>query len=378
MPGDPSRRGSDAVHPSADAVAAPREPAGRVVIRPEHLYKAVALFFLLAFLYRFWDELSYVLLLLYATAIVAVLLNAAVQRLPLSRLWATALLGVIVAGVLGVAAWLGISAIAAELRDLSGRVPDFQAQLASWEEWIRAKTGLRVQLIGPGTGETLRNALLRSGSGLLGSAQGLFEVILVPLLILVGALFATAGPNERLITPALRAVPGDLRPAYRRILELMGDRVVGWLQGTLIDMVCVGALYIVAFSLIGVPNALLLGALNGLLVFVPLIGPWIGGLIAVGVAFLVDPMLALWTALSVIVIQQIEQNLIVPWAFSRAADVHPMITLFALVLFGSLFGFLGLLLAIPLVLLFGTLIQVLWIERTIDTDREPIAPVVNE
>jgi predicted PurR-regulated permease PerM len=63
---------------------------------------------------------------------------------------------------------------------------------------------------------------------------------------------------------------------------------------------------------------------------------------------------------------------------SQQAEVHPLVTLFSLILFGSLFGFLGVLLALPLVMLFWTVIEVLWVERAIDTDDDRIRPVVKE
>ena len=96
------------------------------------------------------------------------------------------------------------------------------------------------------------------------------------------------------------------------------------------------------------------------------------------VALLDDPAKAPWVALAAIAIQQIEANLITPFAMSREAEIHPFITLFALVFFAGIFGFLGMLLALPLVLLVWTVVQVLWVERAIDTDRDPITPVVEE
>jgi predicted PurR-regulated permease PerM len=171
-------------------------------------------------------------------------------------------------------------------------------------------------------------------------------------------------------------VPRDLRLAFRRIFELLGVRILAWLKGTLIAMVGVGVLSFAAYSLLGVPNALLLAVIAGLVEFIVLVGPWIGGIVAVLVAFVHDPMLALWVALAAIVIQQIESNIITPWAMSTAAHLHPFVTLFALIFFGSLFGLLGILLAVPLVLLFWTVIEVLWVERALDADEDPIMPVV--
>jgi predicted PurR-regulated permease PerM len=131
-------------------------------------------------------------------------------------------------------------------------------------------------------------------------------------------------------------------------------------------------------TIIGVPYALMIGIFAGIVEFVPLVGPWVGGLLAVSVASLDDPGKVLWTIIAVLAIQQLESNVITPLVMARAAEIHPFVTLFALLLFGSLFGFLGILLSIPLVLLLWTIIEVLWVERAIDTDEDRIAPVVKE
>jgi predicted PurR-regulated permease PerM len=140
----------------------------------------------------------------------------------------------------------------------------------------------------------------------------------------------------------------------------------------------VGILSTIAFTIIGIPNALALGVISGLFEFIPIFGPWIGGGVAALVALVDDPMKAVWTVLAAIVIQQIESYVITPWAMSHSAKLHPYITLFALVVFGALFGFLGILMALPLALLVWTVVQVLWVERTIDTDTDEIAPLVEE
>ncbi|MEW5928805.1 MAG: AI-2E family transporter [Gemmatimonadota bacterium] len=363
------------------SVAAPREPPGAVYLRPEHLYKAIGLAFLLALLFRFFDKLTHGLLLLFAAAIFAVLLNAIVRSVPLRRKWVAAGLGVLIVGALGSLLWIGVPALVSQLRSIAAQAPEAGALLRNAEVWLRANTGLNVNLVGSDVQGFLRDAFLTTGGGgggMLGRAGGLLEILFIPLLILFGGLFAVGKPNERLLSPVLRVVPGDLRPAFRRILELLGVRLMGWLKGTLIAMVAVGLLSVLAFYLIGVPNALLLGLVSGLTEFIPLLGPWLGGGVATVVAFLDDPQKALWTALAALAIQQIESNIITPWAMSRAAELHPFVTLFALVFFGSLFGFLGILLAIPLTIFFWTIVEVLWVERAIDTDEDRIAPVVRE
>lgn len=369
------RAAADPTSPPADAVAAPPSPGGAVFLRPGHLYRAVWLAFLLALLFHFFDTIAQTLLLAYAAGILAVALNAATSRLPLNRKWVAALTGILFLGGVVALLWFGAPAVVSQFRDLAGDLPRIQAQIRQWAEWVYQQTGIRVPLGGGG----LQQALPKVGGGeVLGRAAGLLEVILLVLIVLFGGLYALASPNEHLLTPLLRAVPASTRPAVYRIFDLLGKRLVGWLKGTGMAMLAVGGLSILAFSIIGVPNALALGLLNGVVEFIPIFGPWIGGTAAILVAFIADPVKGAYVAVAALAIQQIEANVITPWAMSREAEVHPFVTLFALLLFGGLFGFLGIFLALPLVIFFWTVIQVLWVERTIDTDQDRIAPVVQE
>jgi predicted PurR-regulated permease PerM len=196
------------------------------------------------------------------------------------------------------------------------------------------------------------------------------------VLVLVGAFFLVHKPNEQLLTPLMRAVPQQRRPAFRRMFKLMGERLSAWLYGTFISMLAVGVLGVIAFYLIGTPYPLLLGVLMGVTDIIPIIGPWIGGAVAVVVTLFADPSKALWVALAVLVIQEIESNVVRPVVMSGSAKLHPFVTLLALLFFGSIFGLLGAILALPLALAVGTIIQVLWVEQTLDAGDDEIEPVV--
>jgi predicted PurR-regulated permease PerM len=356
---------------SADAVAG---HGGRGHgIQPAHLYRAVLLLFGLALLLRFFDVVARFLLVTYASAVLAVALNAIGSRLPLQRRWLAAVVGLLGIAVVGGGLALGLPLLARELHNLVEMGPGLTREIHAWEEWIRAQTGIAVHLP-----SVQRPRDLLGMSQALGTPSTILENVLLGLVVFFGALFALASPNQRLLTPLLRGVRREHRPALYRILQLLSERLVGWLRGVAVAMLAVGLLNAAALYALGVPNALLLGLVNGLLEFIPLVGPWLGGGLAVMVAVLNDPAKAPWVALASLAIQQIEANLITPYVMAREAEIHPFITLFAMVFFGGLFGFLGILLALPLVLLVWTVIQVVWVEGTIDTDRDPIAPVVEE
>ncbi|HET6762123.1 MAG TPA: AI-2E family transporter [Longimicrobiaceae bacterium] len=351
-----------------------------VPVEPGHLYRAVALLFLFALLYRFFPEISRVFLLLYAAGIVAVALNALVRRLPAKRGVVTALIAVAILGSIGAALAFGVPLVIDQVRGLAQRGPEMEQRLHEWERWLQGHTGFEVTLVGPGAVKWMKDTFLSNGAagGMLGRAQGVVEVFAIPFFLLVSGLFAVASPNRNLLDGLMRSLPRDLRPAIRRVLELLAERILGWLRGTLVGMAAVATLSFIFFKIIGVPNALVLALFCGLTEFIPIVGPLIGGSVAVVVAFLDEPSKGMWAAIAVLAVQQIENHLIIPFAMARTADVHPVVTVFALMLFGALFGFLGVLLALPLVLLFWTLVQVLWVERTIDTDQDRIAPVVTE
>lgn len=348
-------------------------------LRPGHLYKFGGLLFLLALAYRFFDTLSRVFLLVYAAAILAVALNAVARRLPLDRRWTAAIIAFLSVAGFAAAAWFGGGALLRQLGGLADSLPAMETELRAWGEVVRERTGLDVELVGERTGRMARDFFADlGGRDVLGRAGGLLEWLTIPVLIFFGGIFALAKPNDRLLVPLLRAVPEERRPAFRRCLELLGTRLTGWVKGQLISMASIGVLATAAFHLIGVPYALLFGVINGLAEFVPILGPWAGGIPAVIVAFLDDPMKGLWTAVAILAIQQVESQLITPLVMAKAAEVHPFVTVFAIVLFGGLFGFLGILLALPLVLLVWTVVQTLWVERALDAGGDRVAPVVEE
>jgi predicted PurR-regulated permease PerM len=357
-------------------------PGGRrpqTELRPEHLYKAIGLFFLLLFVYRFLEQITQTLLLIFAAAIVAVLSNVVIRQFPGHRRWMAILIGIGAFSAIGAALWFGVPALLRQVRSVAEKAGELEAMVLAAEQWLREATGLNIQLLGPEVQDFIRDAFTATAAGdLIGQLGSVIGVLFVPLIVIFGGLYAASNPNDRLLSPVLRVVPRDLRLAFRRMFELLGVRIVAWVKGTLIGMLGVFILSWIAYSIIGVPNAFLLAVIAGLVEFIVLIGPWIGGIIAVAVTFVYDPTLALWVALAAIIIQQIESNIITPWVMSAAADIHPFITLFALILFGSLFGLLGIVLAVPLVLLFWTIIEVLWVERALDADEDRIAPIVKE
>jgi predicted PurR-regulated permease PerM len=350
-------------------------PARLSELQGERLYRFAGLLFLFAVVFIFFDAITHVLLIAFVGAILAVAMNAVVKRLPMSRGLAVLTLLLATLTVTAGAVWFGITALVGQVRQL---IDDFPAIVAGLEDWVQNTTGVELDLLGPRTREVVANLFGGDGpGGLIAGAFGMVELLALTVLVFVGAFFLVHRPNDQLLTPLMRAVPRERRPAVRRMFRLMGERLAGWLGGTLISMAAVAVLGAIAFVVIGTPYAMLLGLVLGITELIPIVGPWVGGFVAVAVTLFTDPGQAIWVIIAVLVIQQIESNVVRPLAMSSSAELHPFVTLLALLLFGSMFGLLGAVLALPLTLALATIVQVLWVEQTLDAGDDEIEPVVD-
>jgi predicted PurR-regulated permease PerM len=142
-------------------------------------------------------------------------------------------------------------------------------------------------------------------------------------------------------------------------------RMNAWFWGELILMIIVGVMSFVGLSLIGIKYALPLSILAGLLEAVPNLGPTIAAIPTVLIGFSESYLLGLAALALAFIVQQLENNLIVPIVMKQAVGLNPVVILIALIVGGKLAGVLGILLAIPLTLFVGTiLVEVMKTRKT--------------
>jgi predicted PurR-regulated permease PerM len=192
------------------------------------------------------------------------------------------------------------------------------------------------------------------------------------VVVLIATVYTVAQPAP-LVNGFVALFPAARRQRVREILGEMYGAVQRWFLGQLASMIIIGFLCTVALFLIGIPFALLLGILSGLVSFVPYVGPVISVLPPVLLALTVDPIDALWVILAYVIIQAVESNLIQPIVMSRAVSLHPAVVVYAVLVMGTLFGFVGVFLAVPLVAALHVLLRELWIKRmdALGTDPSP-------
>lgn len=134
-------------------------------------------------------------------------------------------------------------------------------------------------------------------------------------------------------------------------------RLGSWVRGELLLMLIIGLATYLGLTLLGINYALPLAIFAGLLEVVPIIGPIISGVPAVLVALTISPGLALAAVALYFIIQQLENNLIVPQVMQRAVGMPPLASLIALMVGGQLAGTVGIILAVPVLLVIQTVIQ---------------------
>lgn len=198
-------------------------------------------------------------------------------------------------------------------------------------------------------------------SNLASYAQvGMGGIVNVMLLAFIG-LYLAASPGFYM-RGVLRLVPDDLRPRAAYAMQAAGVGLEGWLVGQFMSMLVIGGLTTAGLALLGMPMAISLGVLAGVLGFVPFFGPIVFTGIAVVFAFAEGPMQALYVLLVCTFVQQAEGNVITPLIQRWAVALPPLLSLMAVVVFGTLFGLMGVLLATPLMVVIMILVEKLYVE----------------
>jgi predicted PurR-regulated permease PerM len=196
----------------------------------------------------------------------------------------------------------------------------------------------------------------------LSIGSGIADVIVV----IVAGVFLATQPRFYLTGAVKLVPPGKRALALEAITE--SERAMRlWLRGQLIAMVVVGLLTGIGLWYLGMPSALTLGLLAGLLEFIPFAGPILSMVPAVLLALAVSPDLGFWVVLLYFAVQQFEGYVLTPLVQQYAVDLPGVILLFSLIAFGALFGTLGVILAAPLTVVSYVLVKRLYVIETLHT-----------
>jgi predicted PurR-regulated permease PerM len=189
--------------------------------------------------------------------------------------------------------------------------------------------------------------MLASAGQALGYLSTAAKVVFMAIAILLLSFHWTLN-GPRSIQSLLLLIPKGQRETSRELIATIETKVGFYVAGQGILCLVIGILALIAYLIIGLPNALLLALLAGVLEAVPMIGPLLGAIPASLVALSVAPIKLVWVIVATVVIQQLENSLLVPRVMRKTVGVNPFVSLLAIFAFSSFFGIAGALMAIPM------------------------------
>lgn len=282
------------------------------------------------------------------------------QRLPH---WASvslcflALLG----GIAGFFAYLGpllVTQTTELFSALGGVSLQLEAMEARWADW-QQRLPLLPEM------ETVTQWLTSQDIGWLQSTLGatgrvVRVVVEGGLVLLLAFFFLKDGP--RLLHGPMRLLPEGRREEARNILVRIADRVGRYMLGKLVIMAMVGILTTIGLLIVGMPYAVILGVVAGLLDIIPYAGPFLAAAPALVIALFQSWQLALWVGLVYFAAQQLESYVITPLVLGRSVELHPAWILIALLVGAELAGIIGMILAVPIASTIQILVEEIYLK----------------
>lgn len=193
---------------------------------------------------------------------------------------------------------------------------------------------------------------------ILSSGMAVFDIISFLVITPIVAFYCLRDwPQIR--AGFLDLIPHRGRDLARTLMKEFDETLAGFLRGQALVCLILGTGYAIGLSILGVNFALVIGAVSGVLSFVPYVGSIIGFSLAVGVSLAQSPdiTLAVWAAGIFLIGQAVEGNFLTPKLVGESVGLHPVWVIFALMAGGSLAGFTGMLLAVPIAALIGVMVR---------------------
>jgi len=252
--------------------------------------------------------------------------------------------------------YLVVPTIVDEIRQLASVLPSYYEALSS-------KFSKTVLDISPDYAKTAQDFLINFGDKIKGMASSILKTVaglfggFATFGIVIVISFYMASQEKgvesfiRLITPKHQEV--YILNLWKRVEKKLGL----WLQGQLLLGVIIGFVVYLGLYIIGVPYALLLGVVAGIFEVVPVVGPIFSAFIGVAVALMIDPVLALLALIFYVIVQQVENNILVPFLMKKMTGLNPIVIIVSLLIGWELGGILGMLISVPIATIAGELLD---------------------
>lgn len=286
------------------------------------------------------------------------------RRLNIGRGWGIATVVVLIIGGFTAVSGFAATAIIGQFNELVSELPNAVESVRErisdydWAESLLDRANPEGLLGGEGS---------RMASGAVSSTFGALGNLVVILFI---GLYIAINPGLYR-RGAVSLFAPSLQPRANEVLIKCANTLKQWLVAQLIAMAVVGILTGLGLILIGLPLAFILGVIAGLLAFIPNIGPLLALMPAVLLAIAEEPSMVLWVLAVYLSVQALESYLITPMIQQEKVNLPPAFLIGMQLLFGVMFGLLGLALAMPLTALLMTLTREVYIDDYLEHEDTP-------
>lgn len=297
----------------------------------------------------------------------------------LSRGLAVAVISIAALVIFVIMALAIVPTIVSQATQLISAAPEYLNRLRDWlidrfPDLMVEDSAIRQQLSKIATAVEARGSQLISS--LLGSFSGVLNILVLFLIVPVVSVYLLID-WDRMVARVDELLPRDHAPVIRKLARDMDATLASFIRGQGTVCLILGVFYAAALMIAGLNFGLVIGAIAGLVTFIPYVGAIVGGVLAVGVA-----IFQTWTESSadvaagvegatvavnwiyVLIIaaifqagQLVEGNILTPNLVGSSVGLHPVWLLFALSVFGALFGFVGMLVAVPVAAMIGVLVR---------------------
>jgi predicted PurR-regulated permease PerM len=342
-------------------------------------YTVIGLVFALLLGGYFAYRTSGVILAFLLTILLSIILSAPVNYLARRgwpRTWGVIAVVAAIGGVVWLLGLALVPAVETQSREFAEAFPTLLDEALTLANQAQSFFGLGTQIgLNPESFSQLGREVLTGSTVSTAAGVGLTAATVVSLaaVVFISTVYLVIRP-EPWVNGFVSLFPAGWRPRTREVLQALYQTEQRWFLGQLAAMTFIAVFWAISLSLIGVPFALLIGIFSGLISFIPYVGALISVVVPVLLALISDPFSAVWVIVAFIIIQQIEGNLLQPIVMSRAVDLHPALVVFAILVMGTLFGIVGVFLAVPLVAALQVLVRELWVQKMDQMGTDPNPP----
>ncbi|ARO13988.1 Lipocalin-related protein and Bos/Can/Equ allergen [Ketogulonicigenium robustum] len=288
------------------------------------------------------------------------------ERWGLSRVWAVSIISLVALLVVVIAILIIVPMLINQALQLVNSMPRFAEQFINWAREAFPELSDEQSTMRQTLNQTLTNianAIQARGGEVIGSVVGsAMSVVSIAMVMFVAPVvaFYLLLDWDRMVSHVDELIPPRNRTVVRQIFSDIDHTLSAFIRGQGLVCVILGAFYAVTLMLAGLNFGMVIGFGAGMVSFIPYVGTLVGGVAAIGLGLYQfwGDWLHVGLIIAIFLIGQfLEGNVLVPKLMGGSVGLHPVWLIFAISVFGALFGFVGMLVAVPVAAVLGVLIR---------------------